>query len=196
MKVSGSYLTFNGNCREAMTFYSKVFGSEISSSMSWADAERHAGKDMKFVATEEDKDRIMHSSMMIGDTFALMACDAHPMMHKNGVQIGNNYQICLEPDSKDAAHRFYSALEDGSSEAMPLQDMWWGSYHGSLTDKFGIRWMFDMANPSTKEEIVQCGLKAAVDALRASAKVSNSVVHKLEALIEQPPAKKANVGND
>jgi PhnB protein len=29
---------------------------------------------------------------------------------------------------------------------MPLQDMFWGAYFGSLTDPFGIRWMFNCAS--------------------------------------------------
>ncbi len=24
---------------------------------------------------------------------------------------------------------------------MPLEDMFWGAYYGSLTDKFGVKWM-------------------------------------------------------
>jgi uncharacterized glyoxalase superfamily protein PhnB len=34
---------------------------------------------------------------------------------------------------------------DGKIE-MPLQEMFWGGYFGSLTDNFGIRWMFNCAN--------------------------------------------------
>jgi PhnB protein len=28
---------------------------------------------------------------------------------------------------------------------MPMQDMFWGDYYGSLTDKFGIKWMVNYA---------------------------------------------------
>jgi PhnB protein len=31
---------------------------------------------------------------------------------------------------------------------MPLKDMFWGSYFGSLTDKFGIKWMFNCTSKS------------------------------------------------
>jgi PhnB protein len=26
---------------------------------------------------------------------------------------------------------------------MPLQEMFWGSYYGSLTDQFDVQWMFN-----------------------------------------------------
>jgi PhnB protein len=29
---------------------------------------------------------------------------------------------------------------------MPLQEMFWGGYFGSLVDQFGIRWMFNCAS--------------------------------------------------
>ena len=37
MKLGGVYLTFNGDCHKAMTFYSKVFGKKIDMAMTWAD---------------------------------------------------------------------------------------------------------------------------------------------------------------
>ena len=29
--------------------------------------------------------------------------------------------------------------------ALPLQELFWGDYYGSLTDRFGVRWMFNCA---------------------------------------------------
>ena len=29
---------------------------------------------------------------------------------------------------------------------MPLTEMFWGGYFGSLVDRFGIRWMFNCAS--------------------------------------------------
>src|SRR5687767_7261282 len=34
-------------------------------------------------------------------------------------------------------------LSAGGKIEMPLQDMFWGSYFGSFTDKFGVQWMVD-----------------------------------------------------
>jgi PhnB protein len=31
---------------------------------------------------------------------------------------------------------------------MPLQDMFWGAYFGSLTDRYGICWMVNCVEPA------------------------------------------------
>lgn len=54
---------------------------------------------------------------------------------------GNNMHINLEPDSREEAKRIFDALSVGGNVTMPLQDMFWGAYFGSFTDKFGINWM-------------------------------------------------------
>jgi PhnB protein len=51
--------------------------------------------------------------------------------------------LTLEPDTRAETDRLFNALSDGAKVDMPLQDMFWGAYFGSLTDKFGIRWMFN-----------------------------------------------------
>jgi len=193
MKVTGTYLTFNGNCREAMTFYSDVFGSKIRTAMTFGD-HPPPGDQMKCMdrpVTEELKNRMMHMSLMIGDSFVLMASDTHPMMHKNPLQPGNNYQICLEPNTKEEAIHYFSALEKGGCDAMPLQDMFWGSYHGSLTDKFGVRWMFDMpsSSASSDEERLQQAIQSASKALRESAQIACATAAKLDSLVDKPVCK-------
>ena len=47
------------------------------------------------------------------------------------------------PTAWSVTDRMFAALAvDGKGE-MPLQDMFWGSYFGSLTDRFGVHWMFN-----------------------------------------------------
>ncbi|HEY0769268.1 MAG TPA: VOC family protein, partial [Sphingobacteriaceae bacterium] len=56
---------------------------------------------------------------------------------------GNNMHINLEPDSKKEADRIFNELSAGGTVQMPIQDMFWGAYYGSFTDKFGINWMIN-----------------------------------------------------
>jgi PhnB protein len=56
---------------------------------------------------------------------------------------GNNMYIALSPDSREEAERLFNGLSAGGKIEMPLQDMFWGSYFGSFTDKFGVQWMVD-----------------------------------------------------
>jgi len=61
---------------------------------------------------------------------------------------GNNVHLNLEPDTRAEADRLFNALAAGGEIDMPLQDMFWGAYFGSLTDRFGIRWMVNFAQPT------------------------------------------------
>lgn len=61
---------------------------------------------------------------------------------------GNNVYINLEPDTRAETERLFVALAAGGVVEMQLQDMFWGAYFGSLTDRFGIRWMFNCAAKS------------------------------------------------
>jgi PhnB protein len=54
--------------------------------------------------------------------------------------------INLEPDTKEEATRLFTALSAGGKITMPLQDMFWGAYYGSCTDKFGVQWMVNVNN--------------------------------------------------
>lgn len=190
MKLAGTYLTFQGNCKKAMTFYAKVFGVEINAEMPWSDSQAPG-------VLPKDFEGIMHMSLMLDDGTSIMACDYNPAMCNQAFNGGNNVQIVLEPSSKEETNRLFESLKEGGSDAMPPQDMWWGSYHGSCTDRFGIRWMFDMSTFSSEEAKMKQNLMGAVGALRVSAKIANSTAAKLEALIEEPVCKKAKFdGND
>lgn len=64
------------------------------------------------------------------------------------VTFGNNLFINLEPDTRGETERLFNALSEGGTISMQLQEMFWGDYFGSCTDKFGVLWMF---NCSSKE---------------------------------------------
>jgi PhnB protein len=53
---------------------------------------------------------------------------------------GNNFSISFSAESREQADQVFGKLSDGGAATFPMQDMFWGSYFGSLTDKFGINW--------------------------------------------------------
>jgi PhnB protein len=75
----------------------------------------------------------------------LMATDAPKEMGFT-VTPGNNMHISLEPETREEAKRLFDELSAGGKVSMPLQDMFWGAYFGSFTDKYGINWMVNHAN--------------------------------------------------
>jgi len=133
------YLNFNGNTEEAFNFYKSVFGGEFLAVMRFKD--NPEGGEMQ----EADKDRIMHIALPLGGGTVLMGTDALESMGQK-LTFGNNFYICLSPDSKEEADRLFNGLSDGGKIEMPIQDMFWGAYWGSFADKFGVQWMINYDN--------------------------------------------------
>ncbi len=94
---------------------------------------------------EADKDLVMHVELPILGGHVLMGTDGRESMGF-AVTAGNNVHINLEPDTRRETARLFDALAAGGTVEVPLQDMFWGGYFGSLTDRFGIRWMFNCAS--------------------------------------------------
>jgi PhnB protein len=61
---------------------------------------------------------------------------------------GNNVHLNLEPDTREEADRLFAALSYGGTVETPMMEMFWGAYFGSFTDRFGIHWMINCANPA------------------------------------------------
>jgi PhnB protein len=49
----------------------------------------------------------------------------------------------LEPDTRAETDRLFKELSAGGKVDMELQEMFWGDYFGSCTDRFGVKWMFN-----------------------------------------------------
>ncbi len=136
-----TYLNFPGTTEDAFTFYKSVFGTEFEGPiMRMGDAPPTPGQPP---LSDADKKLVMHVALPILAGHMLMGTDATPSMGFSLV-VGDNVHINLEPDTLGEARRLYEALSDGGTVKMPLQQMFWGAHFGSLTDRFGIHWMFNV----------------------------------------------------
>jgi PhnB protein len=131
MKGANTYLFFDGNCREAMTFYEKALGAELKI-VTYAEAPG---------TPKEARDRIMHASLSSGPV-VIMGSDIQPGM-PGTFQPGDNFSISINCESLDEIERLFNAMGAGGKTTMPLQDTFWGARFGMLTDKFGVNWMFN-----------------------------------------------------
>ena len=138
-KVS-TYLNFPRNTEEAFDFYKTVFNSEFSEYGIMRFGDIPASVEMPPLP-DEDKNLIMHIELPITGGHALMGSDAPESMGFS-VNKGNNVYIMLQLDTREETDRLFSALSAGGAVTQPLQDMFWGDYYGSCTDKFGVQWMF------------------------------------------------------
>lgn len=136
-----TYLNFERETEEAFNFYKSVFGTEFEGDgiSTMAEAPAQEGQPP---LSEEDKNLVMHVSLPILGGHVLMGTDAPESMGFKLVT-GNNVYINLEPDTRAETDKLFKALSEGGKVQMELQEMFWGDYFGSLTDKYGINWMFN-----------------------------------------------------
>ena len=130
------YLTFNGNCEEALGFYQGVFGGEPDI-MRFREIPPQEGIEV----SDRWKEKIMHAELVIDDQL-LYFSDTFEGME---VTAGDSVTVHINVDSEEELRRLFSVLSEGGKVTMPVDTMFWGAVYGSLTDKFGINWGFDYA---------------------------------------------------
>lgn len=137
MKIVNPYLNFDGNTEDAFNFYKSVFGGEFAVVMRMKDAQG-----MEIPKGQQEK--IMHIALPLGGGQTLMASDN---CNEGAFKAGNNYFISIHADSVGEGQRLYDSLAEGGNPAHPFKKQFWGSWHGSLTDRFGIGWMVNYDEP-------------------------------------------------
>lgn len=136
-----TYLNFSRHTEEAFLFYQSVFGGAFEGGINRF-RDIPPSDDMPPLA-DADKDLVMHIVLpILGGAHYLMGTDAPESMGFK-VSFGNNIYINLEPDTRAETRRLFDALSAGGKVEMALQDMFWGGYYGSCTDKYGVQWMFN-----------------------------------------------------
>ncbi|MGA2406319.1 MAG: VOC family protein [Bacteroidales bacterium] len=146
MSKTSTYLNFQRNTEEAFNFYKSVFGGDFVDGKINRFGDMPAQEGIPPLA-EEDKKLVMHVSLPILGGHLLMGTDAPESMGFK-VNNGNNVYISLHPDSRKEADSLFSRLSEAGVIEMAMQDMFWGDYYGSLTDKFGIHWMVNYSAKS------------------------------------------------
>ena len=141
-----TYLNFPRNTEEVFNFYKSVFDGDFGSGGISRFRDIPPAEGMQPIA-EEDKNLVMHVELPILGSHSLMGTDAPESMGFK-VNVGNNVHISLETDTREETNKLFKALSAGGIVTMELQDMFWGDYYGSCTDKFGIQWMFSCKEKS------------------------------------------------
>ena len=140
MSTINSYLTFNGNCREAMTFYKNCLGGKLTLQTI---GESPLAKKMP----PKMKESIVHATLTKGD-LVLMASD---MIGEKGLLKGNAVSLMLNCDTEKEIKKYYAKLSAGGHATHPLQISFWGALFGDLTDKFGNQWLLHFDKKQKKE---------------------------------------------
>ncbi|MGJ7921227.1 VOC family protein [Neobacillus sp. LXY-4] len=135
------YLTFNGNCREAMEFYAEAFGSAKPEIMSFGEAPPNPD----FQLPDEAKNLVMHSRVTISGS-NVMASDTYP---GSPYTVGNNVSVTVITKDVDELKTAFNKLKEGGKVGMELQETFWSKCYGMLTDKFGVAWQFSHESDET-----------------------------------------------
>lgn len=138
MTKVNAYLTFNGNCEEAFSFYKSVFGGEFLYIGRYKDV---PPTDRQKFQLENDE-KIMHVSLPIGKETILMGCDSTQTDGQETI-FGDNISLSVSIDNKEEADRLFNELSVGGQIKMAMSQTFWGSYFGVFTDRFGINWLIN-----------------------------------------------------
>ncbi|WKZ70997.1 MAG: VOC family protein [Melioribacteraceae bacterium] len=144
MKSVNPYLNFQGNTEEAFNFYKKVFGGDFLGGIF-----RFQDTEMAAKLSEEEKQKVMHIGLPMGNQNFLMATDALESFGQK-VVFGNNFYIAIDAESREEADKLFAGLSEGGKVEMPMDDQFWGDYFGSLTDQFGVQWMVIYSPPKAE----------------------------------------------
>ena len=137
------YLHFHGNAAEAMATYGAIFGG----SPDIVTFGQFGGADPAIAG------QVMHSSLRAGPGLLIMASDT-PSEMCGGYDVAGNTSVAVISDGADPADDatltgWRDALSDGATIIAPLAEAPWGGKFGMLTDRFGVRWMFDITAVGT-----------------------------------------------
>ena len=126
------YLTFKGQCEAAFKFYEQVLGGKIVAMIP------HEGTPAADHVPAEWRSKIMHARLVLDDK-VLMGSDAPPGMSEDM----KGSSVPLGVDKPAEAERIFHAVAEDGTVRMPIQETFWATRFGMLTDRFGTPWMIN-----------------------------------------------------
>jgi PhnB protein len=126
------YLSFNGNCAEAVRFYEQVLGGKIEMMMDGASSPMAADVPKEFAH------RIIHARLALPDGGVIYAGDTPAHLPYEGIK---GITLTLSYDTVDQARRIFDKLAAGGQVNMAMAPTFWAKAWGMLVDKYGVAWM-------------------------------------------------------
>ncbi|QNP58635.1 VOC family protein [Paenacidovorax monticola] len=127
------YLFFEGRCEEALAFYAKALGAEVTVMMRYKDSPTPQPPGD---CAPVPGDNIMHANFRIGET-QLMASDGMAQ----GPAAFKGFSLSITAPDDAGARRIFDALAEGGQVQMPLAPTFFASSFGMVADRFGVSWM-------------------------------------------------------
>ena len=131
------YLFFDGRCEEAVEFYRRALGAEVTMLVRFKDSPEPHEPGM---VPPGAGDKVMHMSVRIGETTVLASdgrCEGRPSFQ--------GFSLSLTVPNDAEAEGLFAALADGGQVQMPLTKTFFASRFGMVADRFGVSWMIYVA---------------------------------------------------
>jgi PhnB protein len=128
------YLFFEGRCEEALEFYRKALGAEVTMLLRFKESPDPG------MCPPGAEDQVMHANLRIGDNTMMASdgrCGGHPSFQ--------GFSLSLYLTDEAEAERLFAALSEGGQVQMPLDKTFWAKRFGMVADRFGVSWMINVA---------------------------------------------------
>jgi PhnB protein len=123
---------FSGQCEEAIESYKKAFGADLKFILRYSDADI---RDFDVALTDDQKNMVYHSELMIGKQRIMMADEMDVEQVKSVSQF-----LTVTFDTPEEVKMAYEVLIEGGTIIYPLHSTTYSSCMASIVDKFGFRW--------------------------------------------------------
>lgn len=134
------YITFKGNCRQAIDFYKSALDAEVLFTQTVGESP---------LPDMGPPENIMHCTIKFGESKIMMSDDRRP----DAAAGGGNVSLAIGVNDPERAKQLFASLAKEGSVIMPLQKTYWAEAFGMVTDQFGIRWMVNCESPNHTPEV-------------------------------------------
>ena len=124
------YLFFEGRCEEAIEFYKKALGAEVTMLMRYKESPEPTQ------APPGSDNKIMHAAFRVGET-TVMASDGNC----KGKPSFQGVSLSITAPDVARADKMFAALADGGQVQLPLTKTFFSPRFGMVADRFGLGWM-------------------------------------------------------
>jgi PhnB protein len=131
------YLSFNGQCEAAFSFYELSLGGTLGPLF------RYAGSPASGQVSADWSDKIMHGSITIGGQL-LQGADVAPEQYEQP----KGFSLSLQMTSVEEGERVFRDLAAGGRVVMPFEATFWAAGFGMVVDRFGIPWLVNCEAPA------------------------------------------------
>lgn len=130
-------LAFNGNAEEVLAHYRAALGGEV-------EITRFGQTPAAQEVPPEWAGKVAYGTLR-SPAGIINAMDAPP---GRAGEAGDNLMLGIQTEVREQVDEIFAKLSAGGSVTMPLDKTFWSPRFGMLTDKFGIKWMINLVEPS------------------------------------------------